>query len=144
MKIDLPIPPDPVGLYAPSIIIGNLLYISGQLPIVNGEIQHSGKIGTGISLSDVSSATEISVLNAVAIAKQALGEDLDRIIGIPRLRVYLNSVDTFSEHATVANSASQLLINIFGDIGNHSRSAIGVASLPLNSPVEIELVFAIT
>jgi enamine deaminase RidA (YjgF/YER057c/UK114 family) len=111
--------------------------------VINGEIRYEGKVGTSISLSDVSRAIEICVLNSVAIAKQALDGDLDRITGIPRLRVYVNSVDTFSEHATIANSASQLLLDIFGELGNHSRSAIGVASLPLNSPVEIELLFAV-
>ena len=143
MNIDLPIPPNPVGFYEPVINIDNILHISGQLPLADGQIQYQGKVGSSISLPEVQKAIELSVLNAVAIAKQSLNGDLDRVVGIPRLRVYLNAVETFSDHAKIANSASQLLLNIFGDLGSHSRSAVGVASLPLNSPVEIELLFAI-
>jgi len=143
MQIQLPEPANPVGLYKPSIIINKTLHISGQIPIVNGELKYSGKVGIDISLDEVGNAIQVSVLNAIAIAKLALDGDLERITGIPRLRVYINSIDTFTDHATAANTASQLLLDLFGDIGIHSRSAVGVSSLPLNAPVEVELDFAI-
>ena len=143
MQIQLPEPAKPVGLYKPSFIINKTLHISGQLPTVNGELKYSGKVGFDISLDEVGNAIRVSVLNAIAIARFALDGDLERITGVPRLRVYINSIETFTDHATVANSASQLLLEVFGDIGVHSRSAVGVSSLPLNAPVEVELDFAL-
>ena len=144
MNIKLPQPAEPVGLYKPSIMIGATLHVSGQLPIVNGELKYPGKVGNDISLDEVAIAIELSVLNAIAIAQFALDGDLERITGIPRLRVYINSTETFAKHATAANSASKLLLGIFGDIGVHSRTAVGVSSLPLNAAVEVELDFDIS
>ena len=143
MHIQLPKPADPVGLYKPSIIINKTLHISGQLPMVNGELKYAGKVGNDIPLEQGAMAIELSVLNSIAIAKFALDGDLERITAVPRLRVYINSIDTITDHAKLANSASQLLLGVFGDIGVHSRSAVGVSSLPLNACVEVELDFAI-
>jgi len=144
MQIQLPKSAEPLGFYKSSIIINNTLHISGQLPMVNGELKYSGKAGNNILLDEAKSAIEVSVLNAIAIAKVALDGDLERITGVQRLRVYINSINTFADHATLANSASQLLLGVFGDIGAHSRSTVGVSSLPLNALVEVELDFAIS
>ena len=142
LKITLPEPPRPVATYDPAVRTGNLLFISGQLPFVDGRLQKVGKLGAQFSLEEGQEAARRDTLNALAIAQQSIGS-LDNIRRVVRLGVHVASTSGFIEQPRVANGASELLISIFGDIGRHARLALGAAELPLGAPVEIELILEV-
>jgi len=127
-----------VGSYVPAVRAGALVFVSGQLPMREGKVQVTGKLGRGVSLEAAQEAARICVLNALAAAGQAAG-GVERILRIVRLGVFVNSTESFTEQAKVANGASDLLQAVFGDAGRHARVAVGVAALPLDAAVEIEL-----
>ena len=138
LKLSIPEAPKPVAAYIPAKQTENLVFTSGQLPIVSGELFSKGLLGQDIEIEEAFKAARICTLNALAAIKSVIG-DLDRIKQIVRVVGYVASVPTFTQQPAVVNGASELLLEIFGENGKHARSAIGVASLPLNASVEIEL-----
>ena len=138
LKILLPEAPRPVAAYIPAKQTGNLVFTAGQLPMVNGELISKGLLGQDVEIEEANKAARICTLNALAAIKGVIG-DLDRIKQIVRVVGYVASVPTFTQQPAVVNGASELLLEIFGENGKHARSAVGMAVLPLNASVEIEL-----
>jgi enamine deaminase RidA (YjgF/YER057c/UK114 family) len=134
----LPEAPKPVAAYIPAKQTGNLVFTAGQLPMVNGELISKGLLGQDVEIDEANKAARICTLNALAAIKRVIG-DLDRIKQIVRVVGYVASVPTFTQQPAVVNGASELLLEIFGENGKHARSAVGMAVLPLNASVEIEL-----
>jgi len=135
---ELPPAPGPVGSYVPFVRVGDLIFTSGQLPMREGKLVAAGKVGSALSIEQASDAARIAVLNALAQVAAAAG-GLSNIERIVRLGVFVNSEAGFTDQAKVANGASDLLVEVFGDAGRHVRAAVGVNELPLNAPVELEL-----
>ena len=138
LNITLPEAPKPVAAYIPAKQTGKLVFTAGQLPMVNGELISKGLLGQDVEIDEANKAARICTLNALAAIKGVIG-DLDRIKQIVRVVGYVASVPTFTQQPAVVNGASELLLEIFGENGKHARSAVGMAVLPLNSSVEIEL-----
>ena len=138
LGILLPEPAKPVAAYIPAKQSGKLVFTAGQLPMVNGELISTGLVGQDVEVEDANKAARVCTLNALAAIKGVIG-DLDRIKQIVRLVGYVASVPTFTQQPAVVNGASELLLEIFGENGKHARSAVGMAVLPLNASVEIEL-----
>jgi enamine deaminase RidA (YjgF/YER057c/UK114 family) len=139
LKIALPEAPKPVAAYIPAKQTGKLVFTAGQLPMVNGELISKGLLGQEVEIDEANKAARICTLNALAAIKGVIG-DLDRIKQIVRVVGYVASVPTFTNQPAVVNGASELLLEIFGENGKHVRSAVGMAVLPLNASVEIELI----
>lgn len=135
----LPPAPKPVANYVPSLCTGDLLFTSGILPMKDGKLAFTGKLGDGLSLDEGRQAAGDALLNALAVVQEELG-DLDRVRRIIRLTGHIASAPGFIQQPVVLNGASDLLVQIFGDRGRHTRVALGAAELPLNSPVELELI----
>ena len=138
LKLLLPEAPKPVAAYIPAKQTGKLVFTAGQLPMVNGELISKGLLGQDVEIDEANKAARICTLNALAAIKGVIG-DLDRIKQIVRVVGYVASVPTFTQQPAVVKGASELLLEIFGDAGKHARSAVGMAVLPLNASVEIEL-----
>ena len=138
LNISLPDAPKPVAAYIPAKQTGKLVFTAGQLPMVNGELISKGLLGQDVEIEEANKAARICTLNALAAIKGVIG-DLDRIKQIVRVVGYVASVPTFTQQPAVVNGASELLLEIFGENGKHARSAVGMAVLPLNASVEIEL-----
>jgi enamine deaminase RidA (YjgF/YER057c/UK114 family) len=138
LKIALPAAPKPVAAYIPAKQTGKLVFTAGQLPMVNGDLISKGLLGQDVEIGEANKAARICTLNALAAIKGVIG-DLDRIKQIVRVVGYVASVPTFTQQPAVVNGASELLLDIFGESGKHARSAVGMAVLPLNASVEIEL-----
>ena len=138
LKLLLPEAPKPVAAYIPAKQTGKLVFTAGQLPMVNGELISKGLLGQDVEIDEANKAARICTLNALAAIKGVIG-DLDRIKQIVRVVGYVASVPTFTQQPAVVNGASELLLEIFGENGKHARSAVGMAVLPLNASVEIEL-----
>lgn len=146
LGITLPEVAAPVASYVPAVLDGDHLFTSGQLPFVSGELPATGKVGGGHGLVPAADAQEyarIAVLNALAAAKSVLG-DLDRVTRVVKVTGFVASDPGFTGQPGVINGASLLLGEVFGDRGVHARSAVGVAVLPLDSPVEVEIVLAVS
>lgn len=139
LGIELPPVASPVAAYVPALRVGGQVWTSGQLPFVDGELTLTGKVGAGVSPEDAAEAARTAALNAVAAAADAAG-GLDRIRRLAKVVVFVASTPGFTGQPAVANGASDLLGDIFGEDGTHVRSAVGVAVLPLDSPVEVELI----
>ena len=143
LKITLPNAPDPVGAYVAFKKINNLLFISGQLPITsNGKII-KGKLGKDLNLEEGQEASRLCVLNILAQVNKALSGDLDKVKNCAKITGYVNSADTFIDQPKVINPASDMLSNVFGSVGKHTRAAISASSLPLGAAVEIDAIFEI-
>ena len=138
LGILLPEAPKPVAAYIPAKQSGKLVFTAGQLPMVQGELISKGLLGQDVEIEEANKAARICTLNALAAVKGVVG-DLDRIKQIVRVVGYVASVPTFTQQPAVVNGASELLLEIFGESGKHARSAVGMAALPLNASVEIEL-----
>ena len=138
LGLELPEPPKPVAAYIPAKQSGSLVFTAGQLPMVKGELISKGHLGQDVEIEAASNAAKICTLNARAAIKGVIG-DLDRIKQIIRVVGYVASTPTFTQQPAVVNGASELLLEIFGENGKHARSAVGMAVLPLNASVEIEL-----
>ena len=140
-ELGLTLPPvtAPVAAYVPAVRTGSYAYTSGQLPIVDGKLQSTGKVGESVSPEEAAALARICALNALAAAAGAAG-GLDAIKRIVKVTCFVASAPSYSGQAQVANGASALLIDVFGDSGRHARSAVGMAVLPLDSPVEVELI----
>jgi enamine deaminase RidA (YjgF/YER057c/UK114 family) len=138
LGLRFPDTPKPVAAYIPAKKVGNLVFTAGQLPMVNGELISKGLLGQDVEIEDAKNAAILCTLNALAAIKGVIG-DLDRIKQIVRVVGYVASIPTFTQQPAVVNGASELLLEIFGENGRHARSAVGMAVLPLNASVEIEL-----
>ncbi|BFU96625.1 MAG: conserved protein of unknown function [Nitrospira sp.] len=139
LGIELPQPPKPVATYVPAVRTGDLLFLSGVLPMQQGQLAWSGKLGRELRVEQGVEAARTALLNALAIAKQELGT-LDRIVRIVKVVGYVASADGFTDHPQVLNGASDLLVAIFGEAGRHARVAVGAVELPRGAAVEIELI----
>ena len=139
--IKLPVPPTPAGSYIPVTRAGNLLYVSGQIPVQDGKVIFSGKVSDD-KIEIAQDSAKICAINILAQVKREIG-DLDKISKIIRLSGFVNSAPDFYQHPKVINAASDLLFEIFGEKGKHSRIALGVASLPLNAMTEIDAIIQI-
>ena len=136
--LNLPKAPKPVAAYVSAKQSGKLVFTAGQLPMVDGDLISKGLLGQDIEIEQANNAARICTLNALAAIKSVIG-DLDRIKQVVRVVGYVASVPTFTQQPAVVNGASELLLEIFGEAGKHARSAVGMAVLPLNASVEIEL-----
>jgi enamine deaminase RidA (YjgF/YER057c/UK114 family) len=142
LGLSLPTVPAPLAAYVPAVRFEDLVYTAGQLPLVNGTLQAVGKVGTEVSVEDAAECARIAALNGLAAVAELTG-DLDVIRRVVKVVVYVASASGFTDQPLVANGASGLLKEIFGEAGRHARSAVGVAALPLDAPVEVELVVAV-
>lgn len=131
-----------IGSYVPFLHLGGQLFISGQLPLRDGKLAAEGKVGAGLDLSQGQEAARVCAVNILAQAKAALG-DLDRIVQLLRLNGFVNASPDFADQPKVLNAASDLMREILGNKGLHTRIAVGCASLPLNAAVEIDAIFAV-
>ena len=138
LGITLPNPPTPAGSYVPVVRTGKLLFVSGQIPMEDGKVIYTGKVSDE-NLETAQKSAKMCAINILAQLKRELG-DLDRVTKIVRLSGFVNSVPEFSQQPKVINPASDLFFEIFGEKGKHSRIAVGVASLPLNSMTEIDAI----
>jgi enamine deaminase RidA (YjgF/YER057c/UK114 family) len=142
--LGLSLPPvvPPVAAYLSAVRFEDLVYTAGQVPIVDGTLRAVGKVGAEVSIGDAVDCARIAALNALAAVVDLTG-DLDVITRIVKATVYIASAPDFTDQPLVANGASELLGEIFGDAGRHARSAVGVVALPINAPVEVELVVGV-
>jgi enamine deaminase RidA (YjgF/YER057c/UK114 family) len=140
-ELGLSLPPvaAPVAAYVPAVLTGNYVYTSGQLPFVAGELQGAGKVGQNVSVDEAAGLARTCALNALAAVASVAG-GLDAITRIVKVTCFVSSASGFTGQAQVANGASEFLIEVLGDAGRHARSAVGMAVLPLDSPVEVELI----
>ena len=143
LGLELPAVVPPVAAYIPAKVHGDLVYTSGQLPMVDGALPATGKVGDGAGLVPATDAAALArrcALNAIAAAAAAVG-GVDRLTGVLKVTGFVASVPDFTGQPGVINGASEVLGEIFGDAGRHARSAVGVPVLPLDSPVEVEVIF---
>ncbi len=138
LGIALPPAPKPVAAYVPAVRTGNLVFVSGQLPFANGALLATGPVPSKVGLEPAQAAARQCVLNGLAILSDVLGGDLDRVERIVRIGVFVQSDSGFGDQPKVANGASELLQQIFGERGRHARAAVGTNALPLDASVEIE------
>ena len=143
LGIELPDAPHPVANYQPYVISGNLVFLSGQVTIWNGEMKYQGKIGRDLTVDQGYDAARMCGLNLIAQVRAACNGDLDRVKQVVKLGAFVNCVEDFKEHPNVVNGASDLMAEVFGDAGRCTRTNAGVPSLPLGFAVEIDGVFEI-
>ena len=140
LKITLPEAPKPVAAYVPAVKTGNLIYVSGQIPFRDGKLFATGPVPSQTSLHEAQEAAKQCVLNVLAILADTLNGDLDRIRRIVKLVVFVFSDSDFTDQPEVANGASELLQDVFGEAGRHARAAVGSVALPLGASVEVEMI----
>ena len=138
LGIILPPAPQPVASYIPVKVVGDLAWVAGQIPMQDGAVTVAGKVGGEVTIDDANAGTRRCALQALAALQAALGT-LDRVKGIVKLDVFVASATGFTDHPKVANGASDLLVEVFGDEGRHARAAVGVPELPLGAAVEVAL-----
>ena len=144
LNIVLPSPPAPVASYVPSVVSGKTVYISGQVTLTSEGLKFVGTVGKELSLEDGRAAARLCGLNVIAQAKAACGGDLERVKRVVKLTVFVNAVPGFTQHPEVANGASDLFVEVFGEEGKHARAAVGAGSLPRNVATEVEAIIEIT
>ena len=144
LGLTLPQAPEPVATYVPSIFCGDILLTSGQIPMLDGNLQYEGSVPSSQSVESAIKAAELCGLNAIAVANNALDGELDRIKQVVQLRVFVASDKGFKDQSLVANGVSDLMVSIFGDAGRHVRVATGSVGLPLGATVEVETTFEIS
>ncbi|HTL54062.1 MAG TPA: RidA family protein [Candidatus Limnocylindrales bacterium] len=142
LGIVLPAPPTPLGAYVEALDTGSLLFLSGTLPVVNRKLAIAGRLGENLSVKDGQEAARIASLNALAAAKEHLG-DIDRLKKLVKLAVLMATTEQFTEHAPVADGASDLFVQIFGHDAGHVRLVFGVQSLPIGAPIIVDTIFEI-
>jgi len=143
LGIDLSSPPAPVASYVPYVVAGNLVFVSGQVTLAKDGLKYVGVVGKDLSLDDGKAAARLCAINVLAQLKAAVNGNLDRVRRCVRLGVFVNAVPEFTQHPEVANGASDLIQEVFGEAGRHARAAVGAGSLPRNVAVEVEAVFEI-
>jgi len=142
LNITLPNAPKPVASYVPARQSGNLVYISGQIPMLNGALMATGAVPSKVSVKQAIECAQQCTLNALANLQNHLG-DLSKVTGVIRVGVFVASDVGFGSQPQIANGCSDLLVKIFGEMGSHARAAVGVSALPLDVPVEIEFIFEV-
>lgn len=142
LGITLPAAPKPVAAYIPSVRSGPQLFVSGQVPLRDGKLTMTGALPAAGSIDDAAAAARQCALNALAVARAELGS-LDRIARVVKLGVFVASEAGFGDQPKVANGASELMVQIFGEAGRHARAAVGCSALPLNATVEVEVIFQV-
>lgn len=143
MGLTLPQPAHPLASYVPAVRVGNLVYTSGQIPTRNGQLTRRGKVGIELTEDEAYDEAQTCALNALAAVKDLTGS-LDAVKQVVKVTGYVNSADGFTDQATVVNGASDLLVKLFGDKGKHARAAVGVAELPLNAAVEVDMIVEVS
>jgi enamine deaminase RidA (YjgF/YER057c/UK114 family) len=143
MNITLPTPAVPVANYVGYVKSGNQVLVSGQLPLENGKLQFIGKVGSEISIDDAKKAARLCAINILAQLKVACAGNLDNVIRCVKLGIFVNGDHNFKDHPQVANGASDLIAEVFGDAGKHARAAVGSGSLPFGVAVEVDAIFEI-
>ncbi|MEW6424435.1 MAG: RidA family protein [Bacillota bacterium] len=139
LGIELPVPPKPVAAYVPAVKVGKLIFCSGQLPVLEGELGYKGKVGGELTETDGYQAARLCALNCLSVVKEVAGS-LDNVARVVKVTGYVNSAPGFTRQPFVINGASDLLVETFREAGYHARSAVGVSELPLNAAVEVEMV----
>jgi enamine deaminase RidA (YjgF/YER057c/UK114 family) len=139
LGLTLPTPPKPVASYLPAVESGSLLFVSGMLPFAQDAVLYPGRLGEGVTVEQGAAAARQAVLNGLAVVAEAAGS-LNRVARVVRINGYVASTPDFYQQPAVMNGASDLLAAVFGLSGRHSRAAVGVAALPLNAPVELDLI----
>ena len=142
LGINLPERSPPGAMYIPVKQLGNALFVSGQVPFVDGVMQYPGHVGEEITLEQAQEAARICIINMLAAVRYHLG-DLDKVKNVVKLQAFVNSKTGFNQQHIVVNAASQLLYDVFGEAGRHARTAVGTNQLPMDAPVEIEAIFEI-
>jgi enamine deaminase RidA (YjgF/YER057c/UK114 family) len=142
MGLELPPAPKPVASYVPVAVGGDVAFVAGQVPMEEGKPLATGRVGEDVSVEEAQGLARRCALQALAALKEELGS-LDRVRRVVKVTVWVASSETFTEHPKVANGASDLLVEVFGEAGKHARAAVGAPSLPLGAPVEVEMVVAI-
>jgi len=142
LGIELPEAPSPLGSYVPVIRTGNLVFLSGILPLVKGKLLRQGRLGESVSLDEAREDAKTAAINALSVLKSNIGS-LDKVKSCVKITGYVASTHDFTEQPKVLNAASDLLFEVFGEAGRHVRAAVGVNVLPLNSPVELEFIFEV-
>lgn len=144
LGLTLPAVTKPVGAYVPALRHNDTLLLSGQIPLQDGKLAYAGKVGGpgGRTLEDAQAAARTCVLNALAVAAEAAG-GIDKLTRVLKVVVYVASNSGFTDQHKVANGASELLADLFGEAGKHARAAVGVAELPLNATTEVDVLFAV-
>lgn len=143
LEIDLPTPAQAVANYVPYQQAGDLIYISGQLPLKEGKVIYQGKLGESVEIEDGQKAAQLCAINILAQLKMACDGDLTKVIQCVRLGGFVNCTPNFTDHPKVVNGASDFMVEVFGEQGRHARAAVGCASLPLGAAVEIEALFRV-
>jgi enamine deaminase RidA (YjgF/YER057c/UK114 family) len=143
LGVKLPAAPKPGGTYVPAVQVGNLLYIAGMVPLLDGKPTHLGTLGADVSIEEAHAAARQCVLNALAVIRGAVGS-LDRIERFVYVQGFVQAAAGFTDSHVVMNGASDYLVELFGDCGRHARAAVGVSALPLGVPVEIQFVVQLT
>jgi enamine deaminase RidA (YjgF/YER057c/UK114 family) len=143
LHLELPSPPQPLATYVPAVRAGDLLFLSGVLPMRDGQLAFSGKLGSDLTVEQGMEAARLALLNALAIARQALGS-WDQITRVVKVVGHVASAEGFVQQPQVLNGASDLLVEIFGEAGRHARVAVGASELPRGAPVEIEVIFSVS
>ena len=141
LGIELPEANPAVGNYLPYVVTGNLIFFSGQITMLNGELKYIGRLGEALSVEDGMAAARLCGLNLIAQAGAALDGNLDRITRVVKLGGFVNCTNEFTDQPKVINGASDLMVEVFGDAGKHARAAVGVSALPLGVSVEVDGVF---
>ena len=139
----LPTPPDPVAAYLPCVQSGSLVFVSGQLPLTAGQLLAEGLVDSQVDEVQAAEAARQCTLNGLAILHRHLDGDWSRLVRVVRVGCFVAADPDFTGHSIIANGASELLVDLFGDRGRHARAAVGTASLPLGASVEVEFVFEI-
>jgi enamine deaminase RidA (YjgF/YER057c/UK114 family) len=141
--ITIPSPGEAAGNYLPFVTTGNLVYLSGQVPVENGVRKFIGKVGSNLSVEEGQKAARLCALNLIARLKSACAGDLDRVVRCVKVLGFVNAAPDFGDHPKVINGASDFMVEVFGDSGRHARSAVGMGSLPFGVAVEVEAIFEI-
>ena len=140
LGVELPLAAKPVANYVPWVLSGNLVFVAGQIPLLNGKPQFLGQLGTTVTLENGVAAARLCAINMLAQLNEACGSDLDRIVRIVKLVGFVNCDPAFTDIPKVVNGASDFMVEVFGDAGKHARSSVGASSLPLGVPVEVEAI----
>ncbi len=143
LGVVLPTPPVPVASYVPYAVSGNLVFISGQIPIAGGALKYIGKLGVDLPLESGQAAAQLCAINILAQLRAACDGDLDKVVRCLKLGVFVNAAPDYTQQPEVANGASDLIAAVFGEAGKHARAAVGVGSLPRGVAVEVDAIFEI-
>ena len=143
LGIDLPELPKPLGSYVPFVRTGNLIYLSGMLPLKDGKLLRTGRLGESVSLEDAVLCARTAAANALSVLKSSVGS-IDVIKQCVKITGFIASAPDFTDQPKVLNGASELMVEVFGEAGRHARVAVGVNILPMNSPVEVDFIFEVS